>query len=211
VAEGVPPELVSHKIFEGNRPSTQILIGEMTPFTVRVPCPFSFTKLAVQHGGLRVSLFETCALSQQLLRRFHWMHRRLANSWVSTSTGQLFKDSYGESTRLTSGERMLSSPVLLGCQEIRYHPCIIFRTLHRGSHFSIQCRQGLNQHSHCIWWCFCVPVGRGVELGKVLAKACRATIDGSRKGTDASADALKGAGFTSATANLMAKFLADDA
>ena len=61
MAEGVPPELVSHKIFEGNRPSTQILIGEMTPFTVRVPCPFSFTKLAVQHGGLRVSLFETAA------------------------------------------------------------------------------------------------------------------------------------------------------
>ena len=51
-------------------------------------------------------------------------------------------------------------------------------------------------------------IDRGVELGKVLAKACRATIDGSRKGTDASADALKGAGFTSATANLMAKFLA---
>ena len=51
-------------------------------------------------------------------------------------------------------------------------------------------------------------IHRGVELGKVLAKACRATIDGSRKGTDASADALKGAGFTSATANLMAKFLA---
>ena len=48
----------------------------------------------------------------------------------------------------------------------------------------------------------------GVELGKVLAKACRSTIDGSRTGADSSAEALKGAGFTSATANLMAKFLA---
>ncbi|MAB72119.1 MAG: glucose-6-phosphate isomerase [Planctomycetaceae bacterium] len=28
-AEGIPPELVSHKVFEGNRPSSQILIGEM--------------------------------------------------------------------------------------------------------------------------------------------------------------------------------------
>ena len=35
VEEGVPESLVSHKVFEGNRPSTQILIGEMTPFTVR--------------------------------------------------------------------------------------------------------------------------------------------------------------------------------
>lgn len=40
VAEGVPAELVSHKVFEGNRPSTQILIGEMTPFTVCVPCSY---------------------------------------------------------------------------------------------------------------------------------------------------------------------------
>ena len=48
----------------------------------------------------------------------------------------------------------------------------------------------------------------GVELGKVLAKACRASIDGSRKGTAATAEQLRGAGFTSATAKLMERFLA---
>ena len=116
VAEGVPPELVAHKIFEGNRPSTQILIGEMTPFTVRVPCPSTLTTLAFQPGGLRVSLFDAFWLSQQPLSRFNLMHRRWANSWVYTSTGQSFKDSYGESTRSISGELMLYGPVLLRCQ-----------------------------------------------------------------------------------------------
>ena len=94
----------------------------------------------------------------------------------------------------------------------------------------------LKQPSHCLRRCHCGC--RGVELGKKLATACRNTIDGiyspqcislacarararvcvcpthtfygagSRKGADASADALTAAGFTSATAKLMAKFLA---
>jgi glucose-6-phosphate isomerase len=33
-ADGVPPELVAHKVFEGNRPTTTILAERLTPFTL---------------------------------------------------------------------------------------------------------------------------------------------------------------------------------